>query len=105
MKKLILFIFLFSMNYGCDFVETKNLIEKRSINSVKKLELQDKIVCDEEWKKIISRLTYRNIPFDNRWTEYVEFAKDLKDSFQDNCELKSNCNIWNKNNCKWIPID
>ena len=32
-------------------------------------------------------------------------AKDLKDSFQDNCELKSNCNIWNKNNCKWIPID
>ena len=59
----------------------------------------------KEWKKIISRLTYRNIPFDDRWTEYVEFAKDLKDSFQDNCELKSNCNIWNKNNCKWIPID
>ena len=59
----------------------------------------------KEWKKIISRLTYRNIPFDNRWTEYVEFAKDLKDSFQDNCELKSNSNIWNKNNCKWIPID
>ena len=27
MKKLILFIFLFSMNYGCDFVETKNLID------------------------------------------------------------------------------
>ena len=53
MKKLILFIFLFSMNYGCDFVETKNLIEKRAINSVKELELQDKIVCDEEWKKII----------------------------------------------------
>ena len=27
MKKLILFIFLFSMNYGCDFIETKNLID------------------------------------------------------------------------------
>ena len=29
-------------------------------------------------------------------------AKDLKDSFQDNCELKSNCNIWNIQNCKWV---
>lgn len=59
----------------------------------------------KDWQKLITRLTNKNIPFDNRWLNYIEFAKDLKDTFQDNHELKSNCNIWNKNNCKWIPID
>ena len=51
--------------------------------------------------KVLTSLAYK--VKDN--STFAGVARGLKDSFQDNCELKSNCNIWNKNNCKWIPID
>lgn len=76
------------MNYGCDFVETKNLIEKRAINSVKELELQDKIVCDEEWKKIIyivnmkefGNLLVNGFILENNIEDKEKFLKELEDN-------------------------
>ena len=115
MKKLILFIFLFSMNYGCDFVETKNLIEKRAINSVKELELQNKIVCDEEWKKIIyivnmkefGNLLVNGFILENNIEDKEKFLKELEDNsfVADNLFNKLGINDLKNNNISMIHYD
>ena len=115
MKKLILFIFLFSMNYGCDFVETKNLIEKRAINSVKELELQDKIVCDEEWKKIIyivnmkefGNLLVNGFILENNIEDKEKFLKELEDNsfVADSLFNKLGINDLKNNNISMVHYD
>lgn len=53
---------------------------------------------------IITTIFYRkNIPFDNRWQNYVNFKEDMFDSYQENFKLISDNGIWNKQHCSWVP--
>lgn len=59
----------------------------------------------KEWVRIIHHLTYHNIPFDDRWIEYLNFKEDFKDSYIEDSVLESKNGTWNKTNCGWVPKD
>lgn len=53
MKKLFLFLMVFSYGFSCQFMSDPDIYQRKMIDTIKELKFQEKIYCDEDDEKMV----------------------------------------------------